>query len=59
MSMHQNGELAKLFEEKEVLVAAEGNEAPSEDEIPAVEATAAETTAGEETLAEKGTPGKS
>ncbi len=59
MTMHQNGDLAKLFEEKEVLVAAEGNEAPSEDEIPVVEATAAETTAGEETLAEKPTPGKS
>lgn len=57
MSMHQNGELAKLFEEKGVLVAAE--EAPSEQETPAVEATAAPTTAGEETLAEKGTPGKS
>ena len=59
MSMHQNGELAKLFEEKDVLVAAEGNANPSEQERPAVEATAAETTAGEETLAEKGTPGKS
>lgn len=57
MSMHQNGELAKMFEEKGVLVAAE--EAPSEQETPAVEATAAPTTAGEETLAEKGTPGKS
>ncbi|KAG7004699.1 monothiol glutaredoxin-5 [Physcia stellaris] len=57
MSMHQNGELAKLFEEKGVLVAAE--EALSEQETPAVEATAAPTTAGEETLAEKGTPGKS
>ena len=59
MSMHQNGELAKLLEEKGVLVTAEGNEAPSEQETPAVEATAAETTAGEETLAEKETPGKS
>lgn len=59
MSMHQNGELAKLFEEKGVLVTAEGNEASSEEERPAVEATAAETSASEETLAEKGIPGKS
>ncbi|KAL8825837.1 MAG: hypothetical protein Q9191_004165 [Dirinaria sp. TL-2023a] len=57
MSMHQNGELAKLFEEKDVLVAAEGNANPSEQERPAAEATAAETTAEEETLAEKRTPG--
>ena len=59
MSMHQSGELAKIFEEKGVLVPAEGDAAPSEQERPAVEATAAETTAEEETLAEKGTPGKS
>lgn len=59
MSMHQNGELAKLFASKEVLLAAEGSEAPSEEETPAVEATAAETTAGEETLAENGMPRKS
>jgi len=59
LSMHQNGELANLFANKEVLLAAEGNEAPSVEETPAVEATAAETTAEEETLAEKGTPGKS
>lgn len=57
MSMHQNGELAKMFEEKDVLVAAE--EVPSEQETPAVEATAAPTTASEETLAENGAPGKS
>lgn len=59
MSMHQNGELAKLFANKEVLLPAEGNETPSEGDTPAVEATAAETTAEEETLAENGTPGKS
>lgn len=59
MSMHQNGELAKLFAEQSVLLPAEGNEAPSEEETPAVEATAAETTAEEETLAENKTPQKS
>lgn len=59
MSMHQNGELAKFFASKEVLLAAEGSEAPSEEETPAVEATAAETTAGDETLAENGMPRKS
>lgn len=57
MSMHQNGELAKIFEEKGVLVAAE--EASAEQEPPAVEATAAPTTAGEETFAEKGASRKS
>ena len=57
ISMHQNGELAKMFEEKDVLVAAE--EQPASQETPAVEATAAPTTAGEETLAESGTSGKS
>lgn len=57
ISMHQNGELAKMFEEKDVLVAAE--EQPSEKGTPAVEATAATTTAEEETLAESGTSGKS
>ena len=56
MSMHQNGELAKMFEEKNVLVATE--EVPSEQGTPAVEATTIPTTAAEETLAEKGTPGK-
>ena len=59
MQMHQNGELAKLFEEKGVLLTADGNEAPSEQETPASEATAIETSAGEETLAENTTPGKS
>ena len=57
MSMHQNGELAKMLEEKDVLVAPE--EVPSEEGTPAVEATAAPTTASEETLAEKESPGKS
>ena len=57
ISMHQNGELAKMFEEKDVLVAAE--EQSSAQETPAIEATAAPTTAGEETLVESGTPGKS
>ena len=57
MSMHQNGELAKMFEEKGVLVTAE--DTPAEQEAQAIDATAAPTTAAEETLAESGTPEKS
>ena len=57
MTMHQNGELAKMLDEKGVLVTPD--EAPAEQDRLAVEATAAPTTAAEETLAEQGTPGKS